>query len=352
MIYQPLSPDQSNSIYNLDFDTLKKQISLLGEPDFRAKQIWSGLYQQLWNTPEQFSNLSLTTRQMLSENFVFNSLTPIRNLISVDGNTSKFLFSLRDGTSIETVLMRYEQRNTVCVSSQVGCPMGCVFCATGQMGYKRNLSRGEIVEQILYFARELSKERAVLSNVVIMGMGEPFLNYDETMAAIMCLNNETGFKMGERRFTISTVGIIPAIYKFADEKHQINLAISLHAANNDLRSKLLPINRKYPLADLIKACQYYCNKTRRRLTFEWALIQDLNDKIDHAQELARLLEGMLCHVNIIPLNPTQVYSGKPSTRGTAEAFKNELEKNHIPCTIRLRRGIEIQAGCGQLASNL
>jgi len=217
------------------------------------------------------------------------------------------------------------------------------------MGFKRNLSSGEIVEQVLYYARQLKAQGERVTNVVVMGMGEPFHNYEATLSAINRLNNPDGFNLGERRFTISTVGLVPMIRKFADEKRQINLAISLHAANDELRASLLPINRKYPLADLLEACRYYIQQTNRRLTFEWALIQDINDTPEQAHELGRLLKGMLCHVNVIPLNPTHKYVGKATTHQRAEAFRAELEKAGIPCTIRIRRGIDIQAGCGQLA---
>jgi 23S rRNA (adenine2503-C2)-methyltransferase len=228
--------------------------------------------------------------------------------------------------------------------------MGCVFCATGQMGFKRNLSSGEIIEQVIYYARELARENKVVTNIVIMGMGEPFHNYEAVMSAIDRLNDPRGLNLGARRFTISTVGVVPMIRQFATEKRQVNLAISLHAANDTLRSKLLPINRRYPLQDLMQACRDYVSMTNRRLSFEWALIQGVNDSPTDARELASLVKGLLCHVNIIPLNPTTEYDGKPTTRENAEVFKNILESSGVPCTIRLRRGIDIRAGCGQLAS--
>jgi 23S rRNA (adenine2503-C2)-methyltransferase len=224
------------------------------------------------------------------------------------------------------------------------------------MGHRRNLTSGEIVEQVIYFARRLSLTKEKVTNVVVMGMGEPFHNYDATLAAIDRLNDQEGFALGARRFTISTVGLIPGINRFTKEHRQVNLAISLHAAEDDLRSSLLPINRKYPLIDLIQACVNYVDSTRRRITFEWALIQGVNDSMDQAKKLAFLLMPLvqngvaLCHVNVIPLNPTRRYSGKATTHLQAEAFKQALESRGIPCTIRIRRGIEIQAGCGQLAT--
>ena len=246
--------------------------------------------------------------------------------------------------------MHYDERNTLCISSQAGCAMGCVFCATGQMGFKRNLGAGEIVEQVIHLARRLSESGSRVTNIVLMGMGEPFHNYDAALAAIHRLNDANGLNLGQRRFTISTVGIIPGIKRFTAEKSQVNLAISLHAANDRLRSSLLPVNRKYPLAELMAACREYVSVTNRRLTFEWALIKDTNDSPAHASELGALVKGLLCHVNLIPLNPTADYVGQASSVERAKEFKQVLDQIGIPCTIRLRRGIDIQAGCGQLAA--
>lgn len=337
-------------IYDLDLPDLEQSFREAGQPAYRAQQVWQGLYHQFWQQPEQFTNLPKTLRGWLQENFVFQSLVPSQVLQSKDGETRKTLFRLPDGRAIEAVLMRYEQRKTLCISTQAGCAMGCVFCATGQMGFKRHLTTGEIVEQVLYYARMLRDEGEPVTNIVFMGMGEPFHNYDATMQAINRLNHPAGMNLGARRFTISTVGLVPAIRRFAEEKSQVNLAISLHAANDELRSSMLPVNRRYPIAELMAACREYIEKTGRRLTFEWALIQDVNDSVESARELANLLRGMLCHVNVIPLNPTHKYHGKGSTRARATAFKAELESAGIPCTIRMRRGIDIQAGCGQLAT--
>ncbi len=337
-------------IYDLTLAQLREQLKAMGEPDYRALQVWQGLYQQLWDDPEQFTNLPASLRQNLSEQFSFSSLTPSQIQNSKDGETTKTLFLLPDGDAIEAVLMLYKDRRTLCISTQAGCAMGCVFCATGQMGFKKHLTSGEIVEQVLYYARQLKQRGDRVTNIVIMGMGEPFHNYANTMAAIDLLNDQEGFRLGERRFTISTVGLIPAIRQFTKEKRQINLAISLHSADEEQRSDLLPVNKKYPIQELIQACREYTETTRRRLTFEWALIHDVNDSVGSAQDLGRLLKGLLCHVNVIPLNPTRKYRGIATTRQRAEEFKAELEKNGIPCTIRIRRGIDIQAGCGQLAT--
>ncbi len=339
-------------IYDVDLEQLTQIVKSWGEPAYRAKQIWQGLYQQFWNTAEQFTTLPQSIRSKIDNEFEFVHLVPQQVLHSSDGETKKTLFILPDQKAIEAVLMWYDRRRTLCISTQAGCAMGCVFCATGQMGFKRNLSSGEIVEQVLYYARMLKEEGEQVTNIVLMGMGEPFHNYEATMAAIDRLNHPDGMNLGARRFTISTVGLIPMIQRFAQEKRQVNLAISLHGSNNELRSSMMPVNKKYPIEDLIQACRDYVAITNRRITFEWALIENVNDTVPVAQELAQHLKGLLCHVNLIPLNPTTQYSGKGSTRQRAEAFKAELEKQGIPCTIRMRRGIDIQAGCGQLATKV
>jgi 23S rRNA (adenine2503-C2)-methyltransferase len=246
--------------------------------------------------------------------------------------------------------MRYEDRRTLCISSQSGCGLGCSFCATGQMGFSRNLTSGEIVAQVIFFARELEKTEERVTNVVLMGMGEPFANYDQVMAAMERLNDPRGFGLGARRMTISTVGLAPKIRQFADTESQINLAVSLHTVDDELRSQLMPINKKYPVAKLLDACRYYVEKTNRRLTFEYALIDDVNDAPEDARALARDLKGLLCHVNLIPLNPTRAYAKAGSPADRAQAFCDVLGESNIPCTIRLRRGIDIGAGCGQLAA--
>lgn len=336
--------------FDFDYQTLKAQCTSFGLPEFRAQQLWRAFYIELASSIEDVTTLSRELRQRLAAELDFSHLSENRRLVSSDQETVKTLFELPDGKAIESVLMQYEERHTLCISTQVGCAMGCVFCATGQMGFSRNLSAGEIVEQVIQYARELKHLNQVVTNVVIMGMGEPFHNYDAVLSAIGILNDPQGFNLGARRFTISTVGLIPAIERFSSEKNQINLAISLHAANDELRSTLIPVARKYPLSDLIKACNQYIERTHRRLTFEWALIQGVNDRDRDAEELASLIQGMLCHVNIIPLNPTEKFAGKSTTRERASAFQAILSNHGIPCTIRLRRGIDIQAGCGQLAS--
>jgi 23S rRNA (adenine2503-C2)-methyltransferase len=342
-------------VYDLDINDWASLMKSWNEPDYRVKQIWQGLYQKYWPVPEQFTVLPKPLRDRLAENFEFSRLNPTMVLDSTDNETRKTLFTMPDGHAIEAVLMHYQQRHTLCISTQAGCAMGCIFCATGQMGFKRHLSSGEIVEQVIYYARMLAAEKKRVTNVVVMGMGEPFHNYQATMAAIDRLNHPEGMNLGSRRFTISTVGLIPAIRRFMNEGRQVNLAVSLHAAEDGLRATMLPINKKYPLDVLFKTCKDYVVKTRRRITFEYALILEVNDSPEQARALGERLQifrtndAMLCHVNVILLNPTQGYTGQATTRERAVIFKEELEHYGIPCTIRVRRGIDIQAGCGQLA---
>jgi 23S rRNA (adenine2503-C2)-methyltransferase len=345
-------PPAPHLIYDLDRDALTSLVEGWGEPVYRASQIWQGLYRNFWHTPDEFTHLPKPFREKLEKQFIFGALTPTQKLVSKDEHTQKTLFTLHDGKLIEAVLMSYERRRTLCISTQVGCAMGCVFCATGQMGFSRQLSGGEIVAQVMYYARQLHDRGEHVTNVVVMGMGEPFHNYDNTMAAIDRLNDPEGYNFGARRFTISTVGLVPTIRRFAEEKRQVNLAISLHAADDALRSSMMPINKKHNIGAILAACREYVKSTGRRITFEWALIYEVNDTPEQAHKLAVLLRGLLCHVNVIPLNPTQGYAGRETTRQRAEAFKAILEQAGVPCTIRIRRGTDIRAGCGQLASRV
>ncbi len=335
--------------FDLDIEELRALIDTWGEPAYRADQIWRGVYQNLFSSPTQFTSLPRSTRNRMENVLDLASLKQIRMLDSRDRKSTKTVFSLNDGSLIEAVLMRYDNRQTLCISTQVGCAMGCVFCATGQMGFRRHLTSGEIVAQVIYYARLLQGESKHVSNVVLMGMGEPFHNYDNSMAAIDRLNDPLGYNLGARRFTVSTVGIVPMIRRFADEKRQVNLAISLHAAEDEVRTNMLPVNKRWGISEILDACKYYVAQTGRRVTFEWALIHDVNDLPSVSQRLAARLKGLLCHVNLIPLNPTTGYPGLPSSKDRAAMFKSILEKAGIPCTIRVRRGIDINAGCGQLS---
>ena len=337
-------------LFDLNQDQLKDYFVSIGEPPYRVEQLWNASYTHFARDFNQVTAFPVRLRSQLASDMHFSHLKTVERFASTDGETIKNLFTLPDGNLIESVLMHYNERQTLCISSQSGCAMGCVFCATGQMGFRRNLSAGEVIEQVLFLGRELSQSGEKITNIVIMGMGEPFHNYDAVLEAIDRLNDPNGLNLGARRFTISTVGIVPGIRRFAAEKRQVNLAISLHAANDALRSMLIPANHKYPLSPLMEACGEYIKLTNRRLTFEWAMIKDVNDSVEHARELAALLKGLLCHVNIIPLNPTTSYNGKATTEERAQEFKQVLENNGIPCTIRARRGIDISAGCGQLAA--
>jgi 23S rRNA (adenine2503-C2)-methyltransferase len=303
------------------------------------------------------TNLPKGLQKRLSDEIALRAVSPKYEAVSRDG-TVKMLFSLRDGKTIESALMRYStatgrSRNTVCVSTQVGCPIGCPFCATGQQGYERNLTPGEIIDQALYFARRLKDENgSAVDNIVFMGMGEPFLNFDALWQAVETLNSPDGFGLGARQMTISTAGIVPGIKQLAREGLQVGLAVSLHAADDGLRNKLVPINRKYPLEKLMAACRDYVEATGRRVTFEYALFEGINDSTEDARALAKLIKGMICHVNLIAGNPTSDAGFRASGKDAVLAFQGELQQRHIPCTLRVRRGIDIDAGCGQLRSRV
>lgn len=337
-------------IFDLNQSELADWLSTQGEPKFRAQQIWVGLYQNFKSEIGEISTLPKALQEKLTSHFDIQGISPIKSVQSRDGQTIKTLFQLHDGCLIEAVLMNYSERRTICISTQSGCGLGCTFCATGQMGLSRNLTSGEIVAQVIHFARHLAKIDERVTNVVFMGMGEPFHNFENVMAAVTQLNESNGFGLGARRMTISTVGIAPMIRAFADENSQVNLAVSLHTVDDNLRSQLMPINRKYPVADVLSACRYYIRQTNRRVTFEYALIENTNDSVEDAVALAQAIRGMQCHVNLIPLNPTQKFDRHGSQADRVKAFSEALESHHIPSTIRLRRGIEIGAGCGQLAA--
>ncbi len=338
-------------LYDLDYPALQSLLEGWGEPAYRARQLWEWLYIHLADNFEQMSNLPRSLREKLATETSPGIPQVITSQLSSDRRTRKDLLRLADGETVEAVLMWYEHRRTACISTQVGCPIGCAFCATGQAGFRRNLSTGEIVAQALHFARILRAEGERLTNVVLMGMGEPLLNYDASLAAGRRLSDPTGFDLGQRHITLSTVGIVPGIDRLAqdgDVPQQITLAVSLHAATDELRDRLVPINRKYPLDALFAACHRYVRRTGRRISFEWALIAGVNDTPQQAEALAARLIGLPAHVNLIPLNPTPGYNGQPPSREAVAAFAAVLQRHRIPHTVRVRRGIEIQAGCGQL----
>jgi 23S rRNA (adenine2503-C2)-methyltransferase len=324
----------------------------LGEPSYRVDQVYGWLYQSLVTRCDEMLNLPKPLRQRLEQIADLRRLIPLEETSSASGLTRKVLFGLPDGETIESVLMLFDRRQTVCVSTQVGCPVGCPFCATGQGGYVRNLTAGETVEQVLYFAKELRESGQKVSNVVFMGMGEPLLNYEATWQAVETLTDSRGYNLGARRFTVSTAGLVPGINRLAQEGIQVGLAVSLHAPSDELRKTLVPLARRYPLSDLLSACRSYVEHTGRRVTFEYALVHDVNDSLTQARQLVHLLSGLLCHVNLIPLNPTADCPWQPSAQDRVLAFHGELQRLRIASTIRLRRGIDIEAGCGQLRSRV
>lgn len=336
------------TLLDLDRQELAEYLAKRGEPSFRAEQIWRAVYRDLLASYTGITTLPHALREALAKDLPLDPLQPIDSIVSTDGLTHKVLFRLVDDETIEAVLMSYERRRTVCVSTQVGCPIACAFCATGKSGFVRDLSVGEIVGQTLHFAHLLWKKGERLTNIVYMGMGEPLLNYEAMMKSIRILNDHKGFSLAARGFTVSTVGIVEGIKRFMEEDLQVNLAVSLHAGSDKLRDKLVPSNHCSSLAKLIRACRSYIERTHRRITFEVALIDGVNDSPKQAREIAVLLSGLLCHVNLIPLNPIPDSSFRPSSRERTEAFAHVLKKMGVPVTVRVRRGTKIQAGCGQL----
>lgn len=344
--------DARVNLYDLSRAELQELLQGLGEPAFRAEQVWSWLYRRHVADFDSMTNLPRSLREKLAQAARLDLLQPVSVMKSNDGQTTKVLFQLPDGQLIETVRMDYDERHTLCISTQAGCAMGCVFCATGQMGFFRHLTDGEIVAQVMHFARELGAEGERVTNIVLMGMGEPLHNYDQTLSAIDRLTDDEGFNLGARRITLSTVGLVPAIRRFADEERQVGLAVSLHAATDEERDRLIPINRRWKIAELMDTLRYYIEKTGRQVTIEWALIAGENDTSEQAEKLGKLLQGMLVHVNLIPLNPTAGYGGAPSSRARVAAFRDTLERYGVSSTVRVRRGIDIQAGCGQLRDRM
>ncbi len=335
-------------LYDLTLTELEDLLLSWGEPRYRAPQVWNWLYRQLATSVDEMTSLPKGLRERLAQETRLHIPPVLEQTVSLDGETRKDLLEMADGHQVEVVLMRYRDRRSACLSTQVGCAMHCTFCATGQMGFRRNLTSGEIVAQALHVARTLAAKGEALTHIVLMGMGEPLLNYKQTLAAVHRLNDPDGLQIGQRRITLSTVGIVPGIRRLTQEGLQINLAVSLHAATDELRSELLPVNRKYGLDLLLHAIGEYIARTNRRVTFEWTLIEGVNDTPEQAQILAARLAGMLAHINFIPLNPTEGYPGQPSSPERIAAFTEILERAHIPHSVRLRRGLDIQAGCGQL----
>ncbi|AMM97226.1 MULTISPECIES: 23S rRNA (adenine(2503)-C(2))-methyltransferase RlmN [Bacillus] len=335
------------SIYSFELHEMKEWLKEQDEKPFRAAQIFEWLYEKRVTSFDEMSNLSKELREKLKDQFTITTLKTVIKQTSQDG-TIKFLFELHDGYTIETVLMRHEYGNSVCVTTQVGCRIGCTFCASTLGGLKRNLEAGEIVAQVLKVQQALDETDERVSSVVIMGIGEPFDNFEEMLAFLKIINHDNGLNIGARHITVSTSGIIPKIYQFADEQMQINFAVSLHAPNTEIRSRLMPINKAYKLPKLMEAIEYYIQKTGRRVSFEYGLFGGVNDQVHHAEELADLLKGIKCHVNLIPVNyvPERDYVRTP--REQIFLFEKTLKERGVNVTIRREQGHDIDAACGQL----
>lgn len=336
------------SLYDLTLSELQDWMRERGQPAFRARQVYEGVYRHLYDSYDQLTTLPRVLRDDLARELPLSAMTSVAQVTTSNGDTVKSLYETATGDQVETVLMLYRSRATVCVSCQVGCAVGCAFCATGLMGLDRNLATGEMVVQVLGAARAAHERGRRLTNLVMMGMGEPFHNYSATIKMLSILNDPAGFGMGARRMTISTSGIVPAIDRLAEEPLQVNLAVSLHAPNDELRSQLVPINRKHPVADLMAAVDRYIAKTGRRVSFEYALMSGINDGDDVAEELGWLLRGRLCHLNIIPLNPVDVLPYERPSAERIDRFAGIVGASGTPVTVRYSRGVDISAACGQL----
>lgn len=332
------------NIKNYDLDDLKTKLEELGEKKYRAEQIFNWIYKEKVTSFDEMTNISMDLRNKLKENFDMHNFKIITKQESKDG-TKKYLFDVLDNNAIESVLMQYKYGKTICVSTQIGCKMGCKFCASTGIKFARNLEAGEIVEQLLAIERD---ENVKISNLVFMGIGEPLDNYDNVMQAIRILNNPKGINMGARHISISTSGLVPKIYELADKNIQCTLSISLHSSTDEKRSEMMPINNKYNIAELMKACKYYIEKTNRRISFEYALAKDNNDNLEDAESLAKLLKGMLCHVNLIPINKIENGKYSKSTNENIIKFRDYLNSRGIVATIRRELGSDIDAACGQL----
>lgn len=332
------------NIKDYTLEKLKEELKNLGEKPFRAEQIFKWIYQDQVKSFDEMTNLSLSLREKLKEEYTLCNYNIIKKQESADG-TKKYLFDVLDGNAIETVLMEYHHGKTICVSSQIGCKMGCKFCASTGIAFVRSLTAGEIVEQIIAVEQDIQDR---ISNIVFMGIGEPLDNYENVIKAIRIINHPKGLNIGARHISVSTSGLVPRIYDLAKENIPCTLSISLHATNNEKRSAMMPVNNAYPIEELIKACKDYIATTNRRISFEYALAKDNNDNLEDAKELIKLLKGMLCHVNLIPIN--KIENGKfiKSTNENIIKFRDYLNEHGIVATIRRELGSDIDAACGQL----
>lgn len=375
MVPTPQSTDQDTAsasncgapihLYDLSLAQLTDLLREWGEPAFRARQLYRHLYVHKLDRPADMTDFSKSLRARLEQETTCSALRTVKRLEGDQGMTRKILWSLPDDSPVETVLMIYPDRATVCVSSQSGCPMQCVFCATGKLGFLHDLTAGQMIEQVMWAERELQALRAAqpteplpagITNIVFMGMGEPFNNYDAWWTSVERMHDPDGYNQGARNFTVSTVGLVPGILRLADESLPVNLAISLHAADDELRTSMMPVNKRYPIGDLIAATRTYTEKTRRRVSFEYVLLLEQNDDPEQARQLADLLRPedqppLLCHVNLIPWNPVPGTPLSRSNRQRVVAFQEVLRERGIACTVRIERGVDIAAACGQLAGS-
>lgn len=332
------------NIKDYHLEELKNELKEMGEKPFRAEQIFQWLYQEKVETFDEMTNLSIALREKLKEKYTMCNFNILKKQESKDG-TIKYLLDVLDGNAIETVLMRYHHGNSICVSSQIGCKMGCKFCASTGINFIRNLTTGEIVEQIIKVEQDTGER---ISNVVFMGIGEPLDNYENVVNAIRLINHPKGLNIGARHISVSTSGLVPKIYQLAEENIQCTLSISLHATNNEKRSSMMPVNQTYPIEELLQACTDYIAKTNRRISFEYALAKDNNDNLEDAKELVKLLKGMLCHVNLIPINKIENGQFDKSSNENIMRFRDYLNDHGIVATIRRELGSDIDAACGQL----
>lgn len=335
----------SSDIKSFTLEELTEEVVSLGEKPYRAKQLYQWMHQKLARSYDEMTNLPKAFRETLREHYEYTSLLPVERRVSKIDGTEKYLFGLNDGNVIESVLMRYRFGNSVCISSQVGCRMGCRFCASTIGGLTRNLSPSEMLDQV-YSIQRMTGER--VSHLVVMGTGEPLDNYDSLLRFLRLLSDENGLNISQRNITVSTCGLVENIRKLAEEKLQITLALSLHASSQEKRKELMPVAYRYELADVLDACRYYFEQTGRRMTFEYSLVGGVNDSQEDAERLAGLLKGMNCHINLIPVNPIRERDFVQSDRQVIEAFKNKLEKYGINVTIRREMGRDIAGACGQL----
>ena len=332
------------NIKDYDLKDLEKEFEEMGEKKYRAGQVFQWLYIEKVKSFDEMTNLSLDLREKLKQNFTICNYNIIRKQESSDG-TKKYLFDVLDGNAIETVLMQYHHGKTVCVSTQIGCKMGCKFCASTGIKFIRNLSAGEIVEQILAVEQDIGDK---ISNIVYMGIGEPLDNYDNVIKSIRIMNNQKGLNIGARHISVSTSGLVPKIYDLAKENIPCTLSISLHATTDEKRSSMMPVNNAYNIAQLLQACKDYIKTTNRRISFEYALAKDNNDNLEDAKRLVKLLKGMLCHVNLIPINKVEEREFERPDKTYIYKFRDILEKNNIPATVRISMGSDIGGACGQL----